>query len=268
MPVIGQVDISDIIGSLGDPNHGLKAADGPARNAEQQDEDFIYRATWGPVDMSTQMAMEPAWDLIWDVNGYYRALGLTWPFDDDRKALRLAYQDRNGQDDEYLTYVIKQLLQPKVRKAYDKMPLGSRFRDKYVMEEEKRLLSKTAKELSEAEGKLITVDDLVNEINEDRAIRERIERRKQLHNPTWEWGFYLLKTRKSEYENLISWQEFLTHAFHARGVVKVISIGYIGDSKQPFVVKTWSGKTIFFLSDEVSASLELAETAVSNYLLL
>src|SRR5438067_12657373 len=132
MPVTGQVDISDIIGSLGDLYHGLKAADGPARNTDEQEEDQIYRATWGPVDISTQTCLERAWDLIWDVNGYYRALGVQWPFKDGRKDLRVAYHERGGPDDEYLTYVFKQLLQPKVRSDYDKSPLGSRFRDKYV----------------------------------------------------------------------------------------------------------------------------------------
>jgi hypothetical protein len=70
-----------------------------------QDEDFIYRATWGPVDISTETALEPAWDLVWDVNGYYRALGVVWPYKASRKALRLAYQERGGPDDEYLSCI-------------------------------------------------------------------------------------------------------------------------------------------------------------------
>jgi hypothetical protein len=122
--------------------------------------------------------------------------------------------------------------------------------------------------LSEADGKVVTVDDLVRDINEARYERESLDMERKPLTPTWEWGYYLLKSRKSEYEDLVSWLDLLLQAHAQQQLVKVISIGYIGDSKDPFVVKTWNGKTIFFLNDEVSPSLELAQTAVSTYSLL
>ena len=261
MPFTGTVDVSGILANLGDPDHGLKAAV-PAENTATQYEDHIYRATWGQVDMSTQTALERAWDLIWDVNGYYRALGIQWPYKAGRSDLRAAYQERNGQDSEYLTYVIKQLLTPDVRSYYDKLPLGGRLRDKYVIEQENRLLSVTAKEMSEREGIVTTVDELAADIQREHQERAEIEELKPLNN-NWEWGYFLLKTRKTEYDELIRWQEYLTRSFASRGLVKVISIGYIGGTSKPFVIKTWEGKTVIFLNDEVTPTMELAETVVS-----
>jgi hypothetical protein len=261
MPIVGTVDLSSILGNLGDPEHGLKAA-GPAQNTEKQVEDHIYQATWGPVDMSTGTGLERAWKQIWDVNGYYRALGIPWPFTAGKKALRLAYQQRDGHQDEYLTYVMKQLLTPKVRASYDSMPLGSTFKDKYVIQGHIRRLSKVAAKVSDQERRVVTIEELIDEEDEIRAGRGKLPELNPL-NSTWEWGYYLLQSRKSEYGELIRWQEYLTHAFAARGLVKVISIGYIGSTPKPFVIKKWQGKTIFFLNDEETPSLELAETAVS-----
>jgi hypothetical protein len=265
MPFTGSVDLTEILDNLGDPHHGLKADPKPTLNPKEQKEDLIYQATLGPVDMSTQTALEGAWDLIWDVNGYYRALGVGWPFRARKIDLRVAYQERGGKDSEYLTYVLKQLLDPEVRAAYDKTPLGKRFRDKYLELEEERLAAKVAQELSETTGKLITKDDLVRDINEEREkdLLKELPKLDPILN-IWNWGYYLLKSRKNEYDNLIEWQRLLTKAFAAEGLVQFISIGYIGNTEEEFVIKQWNGKTIFFINEGTSPSLELAETAVSQ----
>jgi hypothetical protein len=264
LPITGQIDVSSILTQLGDPDHGLRA--GAIVNTEEQQEEYIYRATRGPVDISTSVSLEPAWDLIWDVNGYYRALGFEWPYRPTKKELRLAYDRLNGQDNSYLTYVFKQLLNREIRKKYDRMPYGTTFRDRYVIEEEAKEMAKIAQEMSEEEGRIVTVDELVEEVD-----RARAKKKKELEAETnkfllsaWQWGYFLWRSRKNEYVDLIDWQRYLIKAFADRGVERIISIGYIGSTEEPYVIKTWNGKTIIFLNENQSPSLTLAETAVSE----
>lgn len=69
---------------------------------------------------------------VFDVNGYYRALGVD-PYA-TRKQIREAYTARGGPTSTRLTYILKQLLQDDVRAAYDATPLGSIFFDDVIAE--------------------------------------------------------------------------------------------------------------------------------------
>lgn len=269
MPFTGSVDITDIVANLGDKSHGLRPALGPAENTEEQEDDTPHRATYGPVDFTTSMAMQKSWKMIWDVNGYYRDLGIFWPFTPTKKELRIAYRDSDGPNSEYLTYVFKQLLDPKTREAYDNMPLGKRYRDKYVLAEQSRSLAALAAERSLNEGKVVSMSDLLEGESEWVADQQRQEEyvnnlRNRGNSNTWLWGYYLMNSRKNEYEDLIIWQEMLIKALNAKGVARVICIGYIGKCKTDFVVRVWNNKTIIFLNEEVEPTPELAE-AVASY---
>lgn len=138
---------------LGQPDAGVRLGGTPSFfgigtpvSPHQQDEIPIYsqpfRTGGGPAERSTSLELEPWPSVVWDVNGYYRALGVD--FRATRKQLLTAYLQLNGQEDEYLTYVFKQLLDPEIRRKYDAAPFGGRFLDLYVMEDLKALARRLA----------------------------------------------------------------------------------------------------------------------------
>lgn len=84
----------------------------------------------GELVCSSSQELETWPSIVWDVNGYYWALGVD--FRATRRQLADAYREKGGENDSYLTYVFSQLLNPEVRRRYDARPLGSVFWDKYV----------------------------------------------------------------------------------------------------------------------------------------
>ena len=224
-----------------------------------KDENRIFRATYrGPLDVSTCTDLAVIHRPIWDVNKYYRSLGIESPYKPTKKELRLGYQSVNGQDSERLTYYFKQLLDPDIRKAYDWMPLGSRFQDKYVIEEGMRKLSKKASEVSGETGKMVTIEDLIEDFEKGRPTKPKEIQSEYLN---WEWSFYLCNSRKYNVEALAEWQQLLVSAFAERGVRWKISVGYIGNTKKPFVVRPHEGRVIFFLNENETPTMELARKA-------
>ena len=262
MPFTGSVDVSDIIANLGDPSHGLRPA-GLKVNSEVKEDNNIYRATYrGPVEFSTNTDLAIITYPIWDVNGYYRSLGIGWPYKPTKKELRLGYQRNNGHDSERLTYYFKQLLDPEIRKQYDLTPLGNVFRDKYVIEEDARKLSDFASEMSEATGKIVTVEDLITEYEERKKLSELPAPEDQIIR--WQWSYYLMNSRKYETESLELWQAYLISSFSGRKVRRKIAIGYVGKTKKPFVVKQYRNDLIFFLNEQVEPTMELAKKATAS----
>ena len=88
------------------------------------------RAGAGPAVFSTATALVPDPQVCFDVNGYYRELGVHWRA--GKAELRRAYLARDGQCSERLTYVLAMLLDPAIRRRYDRTPLGALFLDQYV----------------------------------------------------------------------------------------------------------------------------------------
>lgn len=75
----------------------------------------------------TALAMMP--QISWDVCGYYRRLGLPWPYVQVTvKQIRLAYLSADPrQEDGEMFYAMSQLVDPFIRRAYDLMPPGGLF---------------------------------------------------------------------------------------------------------------------------------------------
>lgn len=258
------IDATQFINRLGDPDMARQLRGETPRHQEinrdvPKDENRIFRATYrGPLDASTCTDLAVIYQPVWDVNHYYRSLGIEWPYKPTKKELRLAYQSVNGQDSERLTYYFKQLLDPAVRKAYDSMPLGKRYQDKYVIEEGMRVLSEKAAEVSDQTGKMVTIEDLITEYE-----KEKPEKPKKIDSQyiDWEWSFYLCNSRKYDVTALAEWQSFLISAFAKRGIKWKISVGYIGNTKAPFVVRPHEGRVIFFLNENETPTPELAKKA-------
>lgn len=257
------IDATQFINRLGDPEMARQLRGetivNTAVHEAPKDENRIFRATYrGPVDVSTCTDLAVVHSFIWDVNYYYRSLGIEWPYRPSKKELRLGYQDHDGPNDERLTYYFKQLLDLEVRKAYDSMPLGKRYQDKYVIEEGMRKLSEKAAEVSESAGKMVTIEDLIADYE-----KEKSENPKKIDSRVidWEWSFYLCNSRKYDIESLAQWQSYLISAFAKRRVKWKISVGYIGNTKAPFVVRPHEGRVIFFLNEKETPTQELANRA-------
>lgn len=92
-------------------------------------------ATWSTC---TALARREHLRLCWDVNRYYRDLGIGWPYTDaSRGDLRRAYLALDGPNNARLTYVFTQLLNGQVKAWYDAMPFGSVFPDRYTYEQQR-----------------------------------------------------------------------------------------------------------------------------------
>ena len=85
---------------------------------------------YGPPECSSSTSLATLPGVRWDVNGYYRELGVLPSA--TRKQLRIAYMEKDGQSSARLTYIFKQLLNAEVRREYDLTPLGELFMDDYV----------------------------------------------------------------------------------------------------------------------------------------
>lgn len=69
----------------------------------------------------------------WDVRGYYRSLGVSFPYTSATRAdLSKGYMAVDGQGSHWVTYCLKQLLDPAVRARYDACDLGEIFEDEYT----------------------------------------------------------------------------------------------------------------------------------------
>jgi hypothetical protein len=258
------IDATQFINRLGDPESARQLRGEAPQKQEinrdvPKDENRIFRATYrGPLDASTCTDLAVISPPVWDVNFYYRSLGIEAPYKPTKKELRLAYQEVNGQDSERLTYHFKQLLDPDVRKAYDRMPLGSRYQDKYVIEEGMRKLSEKAAEVSDQTGRMVTVEDLIDDFEKGKPTKP-----KELipNYIDWEWSYYLCNSRKYDVTALAEWQQLLINAFAKRSVRWKISVGYVGNTKAPFVVRSHEGRVVFFLNENETPTPELANRA-------
>lgn len=85
----------------------------------------------GPVWWSTsrQIATRLAAP-CYDVNGYYRTLGIPWPYTHASiRDLRKAYLARGGPDDARMTQAFVTFLNPVQKAIYDATPLGQKYLD-------------------------------------------------------------------------------------------------------------------------------------------
>lgn len=81
----------------------------------------------GQVWWSTSRALAPIANVVWDVNGYYRALAVAPTA--GRAELGRAYREHGGSSDPWLTYAVGVLLNPDSRRAYDALVPPNVWRD-------------------------------------------------------------------------------------------------------------------------------------------
>lgn len=221
----------------------------------------------GALTRSTSLALETWPSIVWDTNGYYRELGVT--FKATKRELAEAYWAKNGMNDARLTYVFKQLLDPEIRRRYDTTPLGSVFMDDYVIAEIQRKafersknlrrmgLSKTPEQVLEEWGLLDPEDsavDIPKDVREDET-GAAAEQEWPYTYFTWGIGTFPLP---HELRLAQAWQEALIKECQHRRVVTNFAVGLMDRPREPArsLVMSVSGVTVLFISLKASHEVD------------
>lgn len=229
---------------------------------------------FGPVEFSTCMALSVSPEVCWDVNRYYRELGVHWKA--DRKELMRAYQSFGSMPSARVTYVFKQLLNPVIRREYDRVPLGGLFLDDYVREAIQREATKRAAAKTAA-GQETTAEQILDEMGlkllpdeddellDDEVVGEEDVRALDEGNTDiWPWSFYLWRTKQIDEGRLRQWQEMLSVAFGTRGVIVRLAVGLHGSSVHPWVIAAVGYRTVVFLHRDHQPTVEAANAVVDR----
>lgn len=229
---------------------------------------------------STSMELECWPSVVWDVNGYYRELGVGWAA--TRKQMLRSYLMRGGQDDERLTYILSQLLDPEVRRAYDACPLGESFFDEYVAAEIRKQALRVARRLSVSADKALSIlgyeirdddpesdsdVDIPQEDGENGVTSEASSEAPEV----WPYTYYLWRMRKREMrlatvEVMRRWQEAIIAECGARGVSINFGVGIMGGGRASRVLTlSVRDARVAFVSVNHIADIEvLAPSAVDR----
>jgi hypothetical protein len=266
----------DLFGIL--PQYKLFAPATPERSMVPDDQDsglcfqVPVRRGMGPDLWSTSTALVPVQRICHDVNGYYRELGVNWRA--TRRELAVAYMARNGMASSRLTYIFKQLLNPKVREAYDRTGPGGEFLDDYTQTDLKRRASDEAVRRSTL-GQTASADDIMDEwgyvtVPEDGidSVSPMGKDRGQRRNGPWNYSYYAWKTSGylQNEERLQQWQELLSMAAARQRVAPVLAIGLTAMSDRPFMLEDINGKPVVFFPEESQPDLSVAEDAIEHSL--
>lgn len=231
----------------------------------------------GPAECSSCRALSVLPDVIWDVNGYYRQLGVHPRA--TRRELRVAYQARDGQNSTRLTYIMGQLLNPKTRFAYDCTPLGEVFTDAYVLDAINR---KIKDEMSVRMARLAEEgvdidsldqrtlhDDVAHDLGfevewdtPDEVIDEGVQRgQDDTDSPAkFEFSYYLWGTRSrgdGSLDRLAQWQHHLIGALAREGISIRFAVGLHGRPHR-WVEAQIGYRTVFLLNEAEEPTPEMA----------
>lgn len=259
-----QLDISGFLVPDQEPD---RRYDVPARSGE------------GPLEASSCVTMTVTPEVIWDVNGYYRALGFEWPFTGiTKKALRLAYHEADGEKSVFLTRVLKLLLDPVERWKYDTAPFGWAHMDEIqieaLLDTVKRMAAAvkpsndtraTQREILQAMGWDLPIPGDEHYPNGQYTNGEDVCKDEDLLIETfWRWGYYRWGTGCTDITRLGLWQELLVSQLAALEVTTKVCVGYIGRGRTDsrFVVARTYGVRTVYLREDMVPDEEMAITAV------
>lgn len=215
----------------------------------------------GPVLFSTCTDLVPArhhdppW--CWDVEGYYRELGVHWRA--GKTELRRAYLVLDGPSSSRLTYVLAQLLDPETRRLYDRTLPGERFEDTYLAEQ------RQAQEQADYSGFMfagwvlrtqygqvgLTDAGLASVVGEQMGWgpddvrlhgRQAVDSKEACEHhdgapPPHEYpyGYYRWRSDSADEGLLAEWQRLLVAAASERGIHARLAVGIKGETPHPWV---------------------------------
>jgi hypothetical protein len=218
---------------------------------------------------------------IWDVNGWYTALGFQYPFQGITIAqLRLAYLERGGPDSERLTWIIKALRNRHVRAFYDSLEFGEFYQGDPVFQ--RWLAVKAAQHASflrargdrSADFESVLADwgfdledeeDPIDETRDDQGTVSDSSETPGFYD--WGWGYYLWRSRSRDLARLARWQDLLVTEFARAGVRRRICVGYMGHQPHRATVcrLSRSNRVVMLLHEDVQPTQDLAAQVVASY---
>lgn len=200
-------------------------------------------------DFSTSVTVAPYLPHVWDVNGYYRDLGVRT--DATKAELRDAFLTRGGHQSARLTFVLKQLLDDRVRARYDATPLGSIFFDAEVAAEVKRRIAEEVKvaRVSGAEGHdmvEVDLDHLMDQGFDFLDKHSKSEDTLRQASPKGQWGWYRWAT-PAKHHHLGSWMSLLSKSISDRGLTIRLAVG-IHNQPEPWIIRRVGYRTVVFFN--------------------
>lgn len=236
----------------------------------------------GPLTCSTSREMAPyRRSFSWDVNGYYRALGVPWPYTDASSGtISKCYIAADGQSSPMKTYFLKQLLNKGIRAEYDASQLGQPYLNDVFIQ---RLLKQRAKLLAEkrsAAGKLTTEKEVLAEWDmnfiegqTDEAIdttssgaQDRPSPEDYLLASRWKYSYWRWRSHKGTLDQLADWQSLLIAALSEAGARIDLAIGYLGKQPHPYVTGFFDGQQVLFIHEDLVPNEEIAASAAKALL--
>jgi len=181
----------------------------------------------GATRFSTSVAVEP-WPPMFrlDSNGYYRDLGVLATA--SRIEIKQAYLQRNGHFSWRLTFVVKQLLDPEVRRRYDAVPPGHIFFDAWLAAIVKQRLIAEAPPPPSSDSVPSSAGDPLEEAFADlrHEVFPPVQAQRHQHWAWYEWGV----AYDAGVPALLSeWRTALVAAAAERGIVTSLAVGIMAD---------------------------------------
>lgn len=235
----------------------------------------------GPVDFTTCTDVARVYPPyhVWDVEGYYRALGVSHLA--TRRDLRRRFLEIDGHSSERLTWIVKTLLDQAQRHEYDMLPLGARWiEDPWVQDDIKKKAAVEAQKRrmmgweSSAEAVLNEwgfkqVEDEfgpegLNTNNNKEALREQqLAEQDGVINDAWCYSYFMWRTTNTT-APMQQWQEMLLAAASRSKYVGKMAIGLLGKAENAFAIENIHGHTVVFISDGHEPSNSIADEAITQ----
>lgn len=217
-------------------------------------EEAILRVGWGPDLCSSSTVLVVLPEIIWDVNGWYRRLGVK-P-DATRRQLRQAYYALDGPSSPRLSYILKQLLTRKIRREYDLCRLGELYmKDQAVIDAIKREAARLASEHNArmhqqgVRDAMKTYADALDDLGYEQggiADPEPDDPPEPKDDP-WKYAFFR-QGAWSTGKIMDAWQQALVRELSRR---RIRSVFAVGSYRGPGAVRPvrHDGRLIFFLRE-------------------
>ena len=222
--------------------------------------------TGGPVEFSTCKSLV-SWPLIiWDVNNYYRDLGVS-PHATVRE-LKEAYQKAHGYRSVRLTYILKQLLDKDIRREYDATQPGAVFYDYYVNEYVRDQMH--LDEFRE-HGRTRTVDERLSMGDTKIDLSKYLNRAFNLDldnaldrqlSSGWRWSYYQWCTAVTDPDKLRAWQQALVSVWGDPPVN--LAVGLF-ENPSAAAYQLIGFRHVAFININAEPSLELAYSVYSQF---
>lgn len=244
----------------------ILSEDDLARRREAQ-QVFAHRPylvrTSGPVEFSTSTVLCHWPQIVWDVNGYYRDLGVQHFA--TVAELRRAYQEKGGERSARLTYVLRQLLNPSVRRAYDSTLPGQVFYDAYVDEYVRRqmladeyrdhgLIRSFEQRVADGDQKIDLSAYMDRVVDLDAGLLDS-SGGGVVGSSRWHWSYYQWHTSVNDFDRLRTWQQMLIRVWGSPAVNLCVGLS---DTLEDAHLETIGFRQVAFINVHVQPTEDLA----------